>query len=198
MKNTFLAIAFLVVIIFSFRCGKSCNRCKPCKYDTTILSHIDTIHEQTRTDTFYKPVIKEKIIYDTLGLVMPPEPYVVDTQAILKDYLSKIIYADTQKIKYGEIIIFDTITKNRIAGRRLITSIDVPTITNTIIKEQKKRNQIYLGVNGLTDLKQDVYLGFSGLLKNKRDAIWEIGALYGTNKNIYIFGSRKFLITFKK
>jgi len=196
----FWLIIIAIIIIFSFRCGRSCNR-KKVKESEVIVTH-DTLWTEQKRDTFYKPsLIKvvqvERPVYklDTLYIENLKD---VDTAVILRDYFSKAIYSDTQRVQYGKVIINDTVTQNRIAGRRLITDLNIPTITTTITKPESKRNQIYFGVNGMTDIKQNVYLGFSGLLKNKHNAIWEAGALYGNDKRLYIFGSRKFLITFKK
>lgn len=196
----FWFIVIAIIIIFSFRCGRSCNKPKPPKSE--IIIKRDTVWKEQKTDTFYKPALTKIIevkrpVYklDTLYLESLKD---VDTAEILKDYFSKAIYSDTQRVQYGKIIINDTITQNRISARRLITDLTLPTITTTITKPEAKRNQFYFGINGITDAKENVYLGFSALFKNKRNALWELGALYGNDKRLYYYGSRKFLITFKK
>lgn len=200
IKNIFWLIAAVILFILAFRCGKSCNRTKPPKPEIQIK--IDTVWKEHKTDTFYKPTLIKIIA------IKPGEPLIihdsipvtsqVDTAFILRDYFAKAIYKDEKNIQYGKITINDTVTQNRIAGRGLIIDQNIPEITKTVTLTERKRNQIYLGIDGMADFKKNIYLGFSGALRNKKGAIWEAGALYGNDKNIYFFGSRKFLITFKK
>lgn len=201
-NNIFSLIVLLIAVIIAFRCGHSCNRRKPSKPEIKVKT--DTVWQKSKQDTFYTPQLVKlipakppppQVLFDTLYLESFQH---IDTASILKDYFAKAIYSDTEKIKYGSIIINDTVTQNRIASRGLITNFNIPALTKTVTLTQPKRTQIYFGIDGMSDFKQNVYLGFSGALRSKNGGIWEAGALYGNDKNIYFFGSRKFLITFKK
>lgn len=199
-QHIFSWIVLIIVAILAFQCGRSCNRKKI--EQPKPITKIDTIWQQQKRDTFYAPQLVKIIqkpmpvrVFDTLYLESFQH---IDTAFILKDYFAKAIYSDTQKVKYGSIIIKDTVTQNRIASRELITSLNIPVVTKTITLTSPKRTQIYLGLDGMSDFKRNIYLGFSGALRSKRGGIWEAGAMYGNDKNIYFFGSCKFLITFKK
>jgi len=89
------------------------------KYE--VIKHtIDTVEvEKVKVVTKKgKDIVHEVIDVDTLVL---KEMINVDSAAILKDYLAKIVYKDTLTLDggLGTIALTDTITKNRILGRRI-------------------------------------------------------------------------------
>lgn len=114
----------------------------------------------------------------------------MDTAATITDYLAQRIYQDTQAIKFGRIIIKDTINRNSITGRGIVTDFTIPTITKTVY--QQPRRKIFIGA--------DIYANPGTLLQgagpvftlqNKRDQIFEAGAFFNnTGKPVYRIGFR--------
>jgi hypothetical protein len=65
-------------------------------------------------------------------------PVNVDTAAILADYYARVYYSDTANTKYGNVIIQDTVTQNRIAARRVLTDFKFPEVTKAITPKRKQ------------------------------------------------------------
>lgn len=166
---------------------KALGKCKEAKpeWNPIEVTRIDSVRV---TDTFNKVVLKPyAVVKHQVDSFIAFDRLPVDTAAILKDYYSKVYYKDSSLTKWGAILIMDTITKNRIAGRSVITDFTIPVVTNTITKsiEQKKRNQVYIGLN--LQGKADDYLFAAGpslMFKTKSDKAFEIGALF--NKGGYM------------
>lgn len=143
------------------------------KSDTVwMIAQGDTVYVpkvQTITNTFYKPVYRT----DTLESfeVLP-----ADTATIIARFWQKAYYSDTQTHQYGNIIIQDTVYKNRIASRRLITNFKIPEVTNTITVKQNK-NVVYVGLNAVGSAEAPLYaVGGDISLKSRNDKIYSVGA----------------------
>jgi len=144
------------------------------KYE--VIKHtIDTIEvEKIKTVTKKgKDIVHEVIDVDTLVL---KEMVNVDSAAILKDYLAKIIYKDTLVLDggLGTIALTDTITKNRILGRTWDAKVKERTIKEELIVKEPAKNQVYYGLNGgfnKTDFVSSVGAGL--ILKTKKDKIYQ-------------------------
>jgi hypothetical protein len=102
----------------------------------------------------------------------------VDSAAILKDYLSKVIYKDTLLLpdSLGTIALVDTITKNRILGRTFDAKVKQREIKETLIVKEPAKNQVYYGLNGGFN-KADVvsHVGAGLMLKTKKDKLYQFG-----------------------
>lgn len=199
-QNIISWIVLIIVAILAFKCGRSCNRPKVEQPMKTVVK-TDTVFVKDKSDTVYVPELVKLKPSNPLPIWIVDTIYLesfqhIDTAFILKDYFARAIYSDTQKVKYGSIIINDTVTQNRIASRGLQTNFNIPIITKTVTLTEPKRTQIYFGLDGMSDFKHNVYAGFSGALRSKKGGIWEAGAMYGNDNNLYFFGSRKFLIHF--
>jgi len=144
------------------------------KYE--VLKHtIDTIEvEKVKVVTKKgEDIVHEVIDVDTLVL---KELVNVDSAAILKDYLAKIVYKDTLVLDggLGTIALTDTITKNRILGRIWDAKVKERIIKEELIVKEPARNQVYYGLNGGFN-KADVVssVGAGLMLKTKKDKIYQ-------------------------
>jgi hypothetical protein len=146
------------------------------KYE--VIKHtIDTIEvEKTKVVTKQgKDIVHEVIDVDTLVL---KELVNVDSAAILKDYLAKIVYKDTLTLDggLGTIALTDTITKNRILGRTWDAKVKERIIKEELIVKEPAKAQLYYGLNGGFN-KADVvsHVGAGLMLKTKKDKLYQFG-----------------------
>lgn len=152
------------------------------KYEV-IKHEIDTFYE-TKTETRYK---KGKDIVHEVEVVKEI-PANVDTASILKDYYARIFYNDTFKLKdtLGYIAVNDTISKNRIVGRKYYTSINIPTIKETIYLKELS-NAWFIGPS--FQLGNPASLGGDIQLKTKKDMLFGVGMGINSNITPYLRGS---------
>jgi hypothetical protein len=145
------------------------------KYE--VLKHtIDTVEvEKVKVVTKKgKDIVHEVIDVDTLVL---KEMVNVDSAAILKDYLAKIVYKDTLVLDggLGTIALTDTITKNRILGRTWDAKVKERIIKEELIVKEPARNQLYYGLNAGFNKEDYVSAVGAGLiLKTKKDKIYNL------------------------
>jgi len=168
-------------------------------------------------------------IHDTIGIEVPvevevetiveiekPIPYavhdtiyaVVDTNFIVNQYLNSVnVFTNTYKFdkQQGSITITDTISKNKIVGRKYITKIN-PKIDTLRIPEPFKR-KVFFGLEGgfnQPDFMNSVGAGL--LINSKSDKIYNLGVgvnnrtTDGTNGSFtpYIRGGVYWKIKLKK
>ena len=143
------------------------------KYE--VIKHtIDTVEvEKVKVVTKKgKDIVHEVIDVDTLVL---KEMVNVDSAAILKDYLAKIVYKDTLVLDggLGTIALTDTITKNRILGRTWDAKVKERTIKEELIVKEPAKAQLYYGLNAGFNKEDYVSAVGAGLiLKTKKDKIY--------------------------
>jgi hypothetical protein len=202
MKHTLTLLAVFIILLFALY---TCNRCNPVNIDEP---KIDTVFVKVKDSSgWYRPNIttiepgripanKPKPESVDSFPTFEEEPFFVDTAAILKDYYSKVFYSDTTKTRYGNVIIKDTVTENRISARQVITDFNIPVITKTVT--QPKRTQVYIGMNvqGMPTSPITAF-GPSIMLKTKQDKVIELGALTAGHYWMYQ-ASLKFKLSFKK
>lgn len=142
-----------------------------------VIKHtIDTFEiEKTKIVTKKgKDIVHEVIDVDTFLLKEP-----VDSLAILKDYLAKVVYKDTLTLpdSLGFIAVTDTIHKNRIEGRTFNAKVKERLVKETLIVKEPAKAQLYYGFNGGFN-KADVVsnIGAGVILKTKRDKLYQLGA----------------------
>ena len=146
------------------------------KYE--VIKHtIDTIEvEKVKVVTKKgKDIVHEVIDVDTLVL---KEMVNVDSAAILKDYLAKIVYKDTLVLDggLGTIALIDTITKNRILGRTWDAKVKERIIKEELIVKEPAKNQVYYGLNaGFNKADYVSAVGAGVILKTKKDKIYQLG-----------------------
>lgn len=180
-------------------CGKGGGTFFSCNKADTISVKKDTVVTYVKGDTVYVPEIigvtntiyKDKwyTVHDTLETfetIIKP----ADTAKILKDYYATRFYSDTQKLVRGNVIISDSVTRNRITSRRLQSFGTDTTITNTITLTAPKRIILFFGVNAIGSLKDPFHMaGVDLTLKGKNDRMFSVGANIDQHGTLYgIFG----------
>ncbi len=146
------------------------------KYE--VIKHtIDTVEvEKVKVVTKKgKDIVHEVIDVDTLVL---KELVNVDSAAILKDYLAKIVYKDTLTLDggLGTIALTDTITKNRILGRTWDAKVKERIIKEELIVKEPAKAQLYYGLNAGFNKEDYVSaIGAGVILKTKKDKIYQLG-----------------------
>ena len=173
-------------------------------HDTIEVPVHDTIPQEVEVEVEV-PVMVEKpvpyAVHDTIQTI-------VDTNLIVSQYLdSKNIFTNTYKFdkKQGSITITDTISNNKIIGRKYTTKI-TPRIDTLRIPEPFKR-KVFGGVQASfnkPDVVGSVGLGF--LINSKSNRIYQLGfgvtnrVIDGTNGGLtpYINGGVYWKIKLKK
>ena len=144
----FVIIVLVLVILFMKMCGgekiKNTNDVVTIGgNDYEVIKHVrDTIYEPV-IDTIYKK--GETIYLDTIIYVGVLTK--VDTLLILKDFLSKRVYKDTLKLEdsLGYVSLIDTISTNKIIGRRFISNVNKIKIHDTIFLQEPKKIEVFGG-----------------------------------------------------
>ena len=171
-------------------------------------------HEIDTVDIVKTKVVTKKgedIYHETIveKEVQVQVPAIVDTQALLKDYYSKVLYKDTLVLpdSLGTVALLDTITQNKILGRTFNANVKQRTIKETMIVKELPKTQVYYGLTGGFN-KADVVsnVGAGLLIKTKKDKIYNLGigvanrVSDGTNGTLspYIGGGVYWKIKFKK
>lgn len=175
IRNIVIALLLILVVVeFINPKGIMPNR--------TIVMH-DTVGVEVPVhDTIPQEV---EVEVEVPVMVEKPVPYAVhdtiqaniDTNFIVNNYLnSKNIFTNTYKFdkKQGSITITDTISKNKIIGRKYITKI-TPIIDTIRIPEAFKR-KVFAGFEAGFN-KPDVVrsVGFGFLINSKSDRIYQLG-----------------------
>lgn len=156
----------------------------PTKPETVIVTHIDTIKGDSIP---YVVEIKKPVpIYiDTGSTRWRDRP--VDTLAILKDYFARVIYIDTLKNDTSALVVVeDTVTQNRLQGRRLIFANRRPVavIHSTTVNYPDKKLKLYLGGTVMTSAEYNE-IGVGAKLQK---GSWLFGYEYGTLHNSHSVG----------
>jgi hypothetical protein len=174
------------------------------------------IHDTVGFEVPVHDTIPEEVEVEVPVMVEKPVPYavhdtiqtIVDTNLIVNQYLnSKNIFTNTYKFdkKQGSITITDTISNNKIIGRKYTTKI-TPRIDTLRIPEPFKR-KVYAGIEttfNKPDVVGSVGLGF--LINSKSNKIYQFGlgvtnrVVDGTNGGLtpYINGGVYWKIKLKK
>jgi hypothetical protein len=207
MKNILdlktLLIIGLVVVIFLMR---MCSGESP-EVDPKIIKIDGKKYEVVKhtVDTLIVPVTQTeyrdgKTIYVD-SVIYVDVPAKVDTNSILKDYFSKVVYVDTLKLKdsLGYVSLRDTITKNSILNRVFDAKINKTTIRETLFVKEPPINEFYLGgVAGFDKTNIVNFLGPNLTIKTKKEKMFTFGVGYGLNRNITIQAGMLWKIKFKK
>ena len=188
MKSLFnniqtIIIVVLVVVIILLRECKSGKEPEPeierivkieTKYDT-IVKNVPTYIPEYRTR------VVTKTIHDTVKLT-------IDTASILEDYFATYAYIDTVDADSIELVIFDTISQNKIISRSIDYSLIYPTTTITKEKIINKR-EFYIGFGLYGNKSQINYLGSEFMLRTKKKQAYGIGI--GVNNELKPVGGFK-------
>ena len=162
------------------------------KIDTVIVDHFKT--KYVKGEDIYHETIVEKE-----HEVKVPVYIKADSERIIKEYHAKILYKDklTLDNDLGTIEITDTISMNKIIGRRWNAQIKERTITDTKIVKELPKNQVYIGVGGVVGNSVAI-AGPTLLLKTKKDNIYGMNVYVDNNLNKYIGVNLAWKIKLKK
>jgi len=199
IKNNFLNVIVigLLLVVMLQRCGgPTPNPDEPTiKRDTVWMSTTHTVVSQ--------PTII-KTIPGKPGTEYKPDPnydkLVKQYQKIVEDYIAQNIHKDSIKIdSIGYINITDTVTKNKIIGRKTSYTLKYPVITNTITLPPEKHNQLYIG-GGLQGDQNELLNQFNAgiLFKNKKDQIYGIYTGIDTDGQVQFGLQSYWKISFRK
>ena len=140
MKRTIPHYVIIIILIGIIFLQRECHRCPEVqtsyKVDTIPGDIIPSVIELSRPDPYF-------IFVDTGRQVF------VDTAAILRDYFALVVYLDTLKDDSSAFIaILDTVTQNRLQGRKLYYANRKPTSIihfTTIQPADPERLKLYAG-----------------------------------------------------
>lgn len=206
-NKTLTFFSLLAVIVATFLFTKSCysgggkvsaGDTLSVKADTGFVPHNDTIRETVETLVPYKVTYtKEVVLHDTLENIQTILQK-VDTSRILNQYFAKRFYTKTSPVKYGSVTITDTVTQNRVTGRRVLLNQKIPEITKTITVAAPKRIVGYFGIEAIGNQNNLPYAsGISLGLKLKNDAFIDIRGYLTKDEPMFGIGL-KFPLRFRK
>jgi hypothetical protein len=181
----------ILVLIGIIMLQRSCLKCAPCpsvKSDTVYVKSRDTIIEHVPIP--YE-VIKEgkPILITVRDTEFVTQLEHVDTAAILSDYFASRNYSDTGITKYGNIVVRNTVTQNKLLNQSIITNFAVPEVhsVTTLPPKFQLFGGFAIGSNGFT-----LAAGPDLMAKTKRDAIYGLSIQYvpGLPSNQFLFSLR--------
>ena len=207
--NTFLKLGVIVIAIavgiFIFReCsssdtpgetvnvdGKKYELIKH-KIDTFVVEHTQIKYKRGQ-DIYHETIVeKEK-------RVEVPIYIKADSERIIREYHQKVLYKDKLVLEngLGTIDITDTISMNKIIGRKWNAQIKERTITDTKIVKELPKNQVYIGGQAIVG-NSNVLVGPQLTLKTKKDNMYGAGMLIDGHGNKYLGVSVGWKIRIKK
>ena len=163
----FLLVVFILVLFFNR--DKFTNRelLEVTKYDTIYTTKQSVKYKKGNDIPFY--------IIDSV------RTEIHDTIRIISDYSRVYAYNDTIKLDSNTFYIQDTITQNKIIGRKFEANLKEKTIYITKTIEPKVKNALYLGFMGeIREDKQLEGIGIGMMYRVKNKAL--IGFNYNSNK----------------
>jgi hypothetical protein len=186
IKN--IALILLIAIVIFQQCGGN-------KKGTGEIVKVDgKKYELIKQETDTIEVVKTKVVtkkgediyHETIVEHEVRVPANVDTNAILKEYYTKVLYKDVLVLpdSLGTVAINDTISQNKILGRTFNANVKQRVIKETTIVKELPKNQLYFGFGGQFN-KTDFISGLSTglILKTKTDKIYQVN-LGVTNSTI--------------
>lgn len=179
----YLVIAVLLAIIFLQRCGGEKPHTLPPSiiHDTVWIKHDSVIYSKPKIVTVIKGVPEIQYVPDPSY-----DKLVIQYKSLVDLCTAKNVYSDTLKIdSLGYVNVLDTISKNRIQGRRFKYELKHPVITKTVTIQAPPKTQMYIG-GGLQGNQYDIINQFNAglLLKTKTDKMYGIYTGINTNGNM--------------
>jgi hypothetical protein len=162
------------------------------KIDTVVIDHYKTKYVKG-SDIYHETIVEKD------HEVKVPVYIKADTVRILQDYHTKVLYKDKLVLDndLGTIELIDTISMNKIIGRKWNAQIKERTITDTKIVKELPRNQVYAGLGGVVG-NSNVLFGPQLTLKTKKDNIYGLNVYLDNNLNKYIGFNLAWKIKLKK
>lgn len=206
MMKLFSFQNIIIIALVSFVLYKQCSvedkEIKTIKVDG---KNYELLKHQVETLTVVKPTVKylkgDAIYHETVveKNVEVPVYIKADTERILKDYHAKVLYKDRLVLNdgLGVIDLVDTISKNKIIGRKWNAQINERTITDTKIVKELPKNQVYIGAQGVMG-NSTVMVGPQITFKTKKDNLYGVNFFLDANGNKYYGASIGWKIRLKK
>lgn len=191
LKNNIFSIILLLILIINLIFNQISNN-NLLNDNQQIKTHVDTVYI---TKTITKHIKGKDIYHEDIKITNADTVFLekIDTIKVIEDYSTHRLYIDTLNLDNGNIIIKDTLYKNRIESRYWVSNIREKIITKEKFKELPLKNSFYIGFN-LFQEKPLMFNSFSSsfLLKTKKDKIFILSL--GIDKNIKpILGTSYFL-----
>ena len=183
-KFYLIIIGVLSIMLLMSKCGSNLRNPFHKEQNNIIVNTSDTSYATiVNTVTTYVPKWKTRIIRDTIHDSIPHLTR-IDTSNIIEDYFSTYTHNDSVISDTINLYINDSITQNKIKSRKIIYSINFPTITNNITKTViQNKNEFYYGV-GLVGSKTGIQnFGPELLLRTKNKNIYGVGVGIDGNLN---------------
>jgi hypothetical protein len=178
IKNIAIAVLIAVVLLEWFNPGGvmpgkkviiAGKAYEVIKYDIDTIDIVKTkIVTKKGNDIYHETIVEKEVII----------PAIVDTNAILKDYYSKVLYKDVLVLpdSLGTVAVTDTISQNKILGRTFNANVKQRVIKETTIVKELPKTKLFYGFEGGFN-KADVvsHVGMGILLNTKKDKIYNLG-----------------------
>jgi hypothetical protein len=156
-----------------------------CHSSNAVVEYIntDTVY-QTKVTTKWKqgkdiPYIVIDSVHDSVHITLH------DTIRIVSDYMRTYAYSDTINVDSNTFVISDTISQNMIQSRKFEAKITEKTIFNTITKEAKAKNTLYLGFRGDLSPSNGLEVLSPGIVFNvKNKALIGLNVDLGINRQV--------------
>lgn len=201
-----LLIAVTLLLLWKWHCGGPA----PCPTITETIKKDTTVTDKKDSSDWSRPVpvavtpgklpTRKPVLRPVPGSNIPDTVWMpVDTLAILADYYAVRDYDTTYHFADGEVKVQNSVTENGLATQRILPTFHMTEITTTITKAEKKRGQVYLGIEGYGGQQYPLYgAGASLMYKTKRDKVYEIGPVIFKDQQVMVKAGIKFLISFRK
>ena len=177
------AIRDYLIIIFTFFAMVWLY--ESCHSSNAVVEYIntDTVY-QTKVTTKWKqgkdiPYVVIDSVHDSVHITLH------DTIRIVSDYMRTYAYSDTINVDSNTFVISDTISQNMIQSRKFEAKITEKTIFNTITKEAKAKNSLYIGFRGDLSPSNGLEVLSPGIALNvKNKALIGLNVDLGLNRQI--------------
>lgn len=193
-----IVICFIIAFLMLRRCGSG-GAGNGVTIDTVI--QVDTVFKQVYSDSEYiiypyetvKWKTKEVFKTDTLEIF---SYHNVDSLKILEAFFAERRYFDSVSIEFGKVYIRDTVTQNKIVGRRVTTDLKIPVVTKTLTITKPPRTTLYLGTDINGNKEYPLYsIGANVGLMFKNGKYW--GVQYALTKDGYPLYGLRFMLPVK-
>ena len=173
---------YLIIILAFFSMVwlyESCHR------SSAVVEYVktDTVYKTNVTSRWMKgnsiPYVIIDSVHDSVHITLH------DTIRIVSDYMRTYAYSDTINVDSNTFVISDTISQNKIQSRRFEAKITEKTIVNSITKEAKAKNSLYLGFRGDLSPSNGLEVLSPGIALNvKNKALIGLNVDLGINRQI--------------
>lgn len=165
-----IGVLFLVILLQRCTSDKPVKSIPPSvKIDTVWVKHDSIVYSKPKIIKVIKGIPEIQYIPDTSYAKL-----VIQYKSLVDLCTAQNVYSDTLRIdSIGYINVLDTISKNRIQGRRFKYELKYPVTTKTITVQPVAKTQLYIGGGLQGDNDNPINQISAGvLLKTKKDQIY--------------------------